>query len=60
MYATVRTYSGGPELADALVSHEAARGICLSSVICPGKSVPILRVSNLPLPVPRGVSRCDL
>lgn len=23
MYATVRTYSGGPELADALVSHEA-------------------------------------
>ena len=23
MYATVRMYSGGPELADALVSHEA-------------------------------------
>ena len=23
MYATVRTYSGSPELADALVSHEA-------------------------------------
>jgi hypothetical protein len=32
MYATVRTYSGGTELADALVSHEADVKTLLSGI----------------------------